>query len=79
MDIESVIQKLQRERARLDEIITSFEQLQQSVAVAVKKVPQRRGRKFMSAEERQQVSARMKRYWESRRTSVLAKTAGMEG
>jgi hypothetical protein len=66
MDLATMIEKLQRERAKLDEIITSLKQLQQSGAVA-EKVAKRRGRKSMGPEERKQVSARMKKYWASRR------------
>lgn len=50
------------ERQRLDRMIVSLEALNASVAG-------RRGRKNMSAAERQRVSERMKVYWESRRSS----------
>jgi len=68
MNLAPLIQKLRRALARLDEIITSLEQVEheQSVGVA-QKIPQRRGRKSMGPEERKQVSNRMKKYWASRR------------
>jgi hypothetical protein len=68
MDLDKVIQKLYDERAKLDEIIRSLEQLRLSAAVVQKEiVKKRRGRKFMNEEDRKEVSERMKRYWASRR------------
>ena len=68
MDLDKVIRKLYEERAKLDEIITSLELLQQSAAVVEKEiVKKRRGRKFMNEEDRKEVSERMKNYWAARR------------
>ena len=68
MGLDRLIQKLQIERTKLDEIIVSLQQLQQAASVAKEKpVKKRRGRKFMDPEERRQVSERMKKYWEGRR------------
>lgn len=68
MDLDKVITKLQAERAKLDNIITSLEQLKRSGADVPKEViKKRRGRKFMNEEDRQEVSERMKRYWAARR------------
>ena len=52
----------------LESIIASLEQLEKSAAVLKKeRVKKRRGRKFMDAKDRQEVSARMKKYWAARR------------
>jgi hypothetical protein len=68
MDLDKVIRKLYDERAKLDEIITSLEQLRRSAAVVEKEVvKKRRGRKSMNEEDRKEVSERMKRYWAGRR------------
>ena len=68
MDLDKVIAKLQGERAKLDEIIASLEQLKRSGADVPKEVvKKRRGRKFMDEQDRKEVSERMKRYWAARR------------
>ena len=68
MDLDKVIRKLQGERAKLDEIIASLEQLQRSATVVPKEVvKKRRGRKFMNEKDRLEVSERMKKYWATRR------------
>jgi hypothetical protein len=68
MDLDKVIQKLYDERAKLDGIITSLEQLRQSASAVQKEVvKKRRGRKFMNEEDRKEVSERMKKYWAARR------------
>ena len=67
MELEYLIARLQKERAYLDEIITSLEELQHISAKAMPLDKKRRGRKFMDEAERQQVSQRMKSYWASRR------------
>jgi hypothetical protein len=69
MDIIKALRELHAEKKRLDSVIASLEA--QLVAarkkVAVKKPAGRRGRKSMSAAERQAVSKRMTLYWEARR------------
>ena len=60
MDLQAVIQDLKEERQRLAQALAAMESLTQDGH-------HRRGRKSMGAAERQQVSARMKRYWASRR------------
>ena len=60
MECAPVIAKLQNERARLDEIIGSLEQLREELRPFLKK---KRGRKFLTEAERQEVSARMRKYW----------------
>ena len=68
MDLDKVIAKLQGERAKLDAIITSLEQIRQAGADIPKEVlKKRRGRKFMNEADRRDVSERMKRYWAARR------------
>jgi hypothetical protein len=69
MDLLKVIVELRRERERLDRVIASIEGLQETTGAATNGAARigRRGRKSMGAAERQQVSARMKKYWEGRR------------
>jgi len=69
MDLDKAIQELYREKERLELIIASLEELQRSAGAipAPNKRVQRRGRKFMDPQERQEVSQRMKKYWAARR------------
>jgi hypothetical protein len=62
MDLTKTIEELLREKEKLERVIASLEELQ---GTAMGAVPQekRPGRKFMSPEERREVSARMKKYW----------------
>jgi hypothetical protein len=65
MDYWQALSELQRERERLTTVIRNLESLlggKQPASLS------RRGRKNMSAAERAEVSARMKKYWESRRS-----------
>ncbi len=68
MDLYKTIQELYAEKEKLERVIASLEELQ-AVAGASRQPlkPRRRGRKSMGPSERQEVSARMKRYWDSRR------------
>jgi hypothetical protein len=68
MDLQKTIQALRDEKAKLDRVIASLEEL--AVERAVTAPTSRRGRKSMGAEERAEVSARMKRYWDHRRKHV---------
>lgn len=63
MNIREHILALRREVAQIDTVIAALERL------ATTEFPGRsnRGRKSMGAEERKEVSARMKRYWASRK------------
>lgn len=65
MDIRKVIRELHEEKRRLDEVISSLEELQRNKALEIP--GKRRGRKSMDAAARQEVSNRMKEYWASRR------------
>jgi hypothetical protein len=69
MNLYSAIQQLYEERERLERVIASLEELQRTAGLAPNPppAPKRRGRKSMAAAERQEVSERMKKYWESRR------------
>ncbi len=70
MDLYKAIQDLYVEKEKLERIIASLEELQRSANSDTPSSPKstsRRGRKSMSNAERQEVSERMKRYWEARR------------
>jgi len=71
MDLHQTIQELYAEKEKLERVISSLEQLQ-GYAQGQLTGSRRRGRKFMDAAERQQVSARMKKYWASRRSKAAA-------
>ena len=69
MDLYKAIRDLYTEKEKLERVIASLEELQRTASA----VPllthgmKRRGRKSMSAKERQEVSERMKNYWANRR------------
>ena len=68
MDLRKTIQALYEERAKLERVIASLEELQRTtLTVAPKAEKGRRGRKSMPADERAEVSERMKKYWAGRR------------
>ena len=69
MDLQNIIRSLLEERSRLDSVIASLEAFEKAEAGAGKGKanPRRRGRKFMSLEERHSVSERMRKYWENYR------------
>jgi hypothetical protein len=67
MDLYSIIRELRDERDRVARLIATFEELRQTGSLPT---PAKRGRRAMSAEERRQVSARMKEYWASKKTKV---------
>lgn len=71
MDLYKAIQNLYAEKEKLEHVIASLEELQRTVgaAPAVPSSGKRRGRKSMGSKERKEVSERMKKYWESRRSS----------
>ncbi len=69
MDLIKIISALREERDKLEQIVTSLEQLQ----ITAKQKPDlagKRGRRSMDTEARIQVSQRMKRYWAERRTKA---------
>ena len=69
MDLRKTIQDLIAEKEKLERVIASLEELQRAAAVnpLVPGRDKRRGRKSMGAQERQEVSERMKKYWAGRR------------
>jgi len=68
MDLSKTIAELYEERTRLDRVIASLEQLGDD-PFPVSVVASRRGRKFMSPQERREVSERMRRYWAGRKAA----------
>ena len=70
MDLYKAIQDLYAEKEKLERVIASLEDLQLAAGGGIPPSPKsgkRRGRKSMSADEREEVSARMKKYWATRR------------
>jgi hypothetical protein len=70
MDLYKAIQDLYAEREKVQLAIASLEDLQRAAggeSPPMRKGGKRRGRKFMSDEERQRVSVRMRKYWSVRR------------
>jgi hypothetical protein len=67
VDLIKIIHELREERKKLDAIITSLEQLNGGVLSRIPAAPSRRGRRFMDADARLEVSRRMKTYWANRR------------
>jgi seryl-tRNA synthetase len=69
MDLHKTIQDLYAEKEKLERVIASLEELQRAADAnsQVMGRSKRRGRKSMGAEERQEVSERMKKYWAGRR------------
>jgi len=63
MDLQKTIAELRARRDQLARIIEQLEGLQSNPEAPPAK---RRGRKFMGAKERAEVSKRMKQYWASR-------------
>jgi hypothetical protein len=70
MDLYKAIQDLYAEKEKLERVIASLEELQRAAGGGIPPAPggKRRGRKSMGADERQEVSERMKRYWARRRS-----------
>lgn len=66
MDLQKAIRELYAEKERIDGVIASLEEYLQTTGSDSGK--RKRGRKSMSPEERQEVSARMRTYWAGRRT-----------
>jgi hypothetical protein len=72
MDLYKAIQNLYAEKEKLEQVIASLEELQRSAGQppGMPISGKRRGRKSMGSKERKEVSERMKKYWESRRSST---------
>jgi hypothetical protein len=69
MDLRTTIAELYAEKTRLDRVIASLEQLGDDLLPVTITVT-RRGRKFMSPQERREVSERMRRYWAGRKAAT---------
>jgi hypothetical protein len=69
MDLSKIIAELYEEKVRLERVIASLEQLGDT-DLQVSISSNRRGRKFMSPEERLVVSERMRRYWAGRKAAI---------
>jgi hypothetical protein len=67
MDLRQALEQLYAEKKRIENVIASLEALLRNGEEPGPVQPSRRGRKSMSAEERRQVSERMKKYWADRR------------
>lgn len=67
MDLRKTIAELYEERVRLDRVIASLELLAEEAPAVPVPFP-RRGRKFMSPQERRKVSERMRKYWAGRKS-----------
>ena len=69
MDLPKLIQAFYEQKGKLESAIASLEELQRTAGTIGKLRPagNRRGRKSMPADERAEVSVRMKRYWAAQR------------
>ena len=69
MDFAEIIQFLYAQKEKLEQAIADLEHLQRGSNSHASSLSSRkgRGRKSMSAEEREEVSKRMKKYWANRR------------
>jgi hypothetical protein len=76
MDLYRIIRELVLERDRVDQIIQSLEEHSGIRKGTRSATPERRGRKPMDRAAREQVSERMKRYWEKRREQQNGNRAG---
>jgi len=65
MDLTKIIDELRREKGEIDKVIALLEELEEGRNPSPVRSP--KGRKSMGAEERREVSARMKKYWAGRR------------
>jgi hypothetical protein len=76
MDLNRIIQELHRERERVRAMIESLERMDpaspSTYGMRSGRLHKRRGRKAMGGAERQEVSRRMKLYWEQRKQQPSA-------
>ena len=75
MDLTEIIRSLYLEKAKVEDSIAALEALGATPSNGARP-GRRRGRKYMGAEEREQVSQRMKRYWDGRRQRRAGLQAG---
>jgi hypothetical protein len=80
MDLYRIIRELVQERDRLQRIIESLEEVKPSEELQRPLEGKRRGRKSMDRAAREEVSQRMKNYWEQRRAerNALSKTQDVD-
>ena len=77
--INKALQELRAEKAKLEQVIALLLEMQRSFETRYSPITgKRRGRKSMGAKEREEVSARMKRYWAGRRKRQGGPAAGSE-
>jgi len=74
MDVNKTLRELHKEKRQLDLTIAALESRLRSFGAPKSK----RGRKSMSPEERQEVSRRMTKYWQTRRASNESNGSGSE-
>jgi hypothetical protein len=70
MNITEILQLLYARKARMEQAISDLEELQRVRSLPLPPPHSKRkssGRKSMGAEERKEVSRRMKKYWANRR------------
>lgn len=72
MNLTEVLKGLRQQLAAVDAAIEKLEGLQGTTANRAPAHRSNRGRKFMGAAERREVSERMKQYWASRRKAQAA-------
>ena len=80
MDLNKAIRDLHAELDKLNDVISAMEEFERTGTLPS---PRRRGRKSMGEKERELVSERMKKYWDSRRkkkprTEPRASATGFE-
>ena len=64
MDLNKTIVELRAQRDKIDAVIKQLEAMSDGSPVRTRST---RGRKFIGAAERREISERMKRYWAGRR------------
>jgi hypothetical protein len=81
MDLYKAIQDLYAEKEKLERVIASLEELQRTAGPlpVLPEPAKRRGRKSMNASERQEVSERMRKYWDGRRKAKQKEPSGANG
>jgi hypothetical protein len=67
MNVDKLIEELHAEIEKLKAAVACLEKLKLGGSPGVPATASRRGRKFMDAEERREVSERMKKYWAGHR------------
>jgi len=65
MDLNKAIRDLHEELKKLNVVIASLEQFQDTGTIPM---PRRRGRRSMDEQERKLVAERMRRYWAAQRS-----------